>query len=95
MNKKPPIRFGLLIRSERTRPGLISWFVVGALILAVAYLAFHGFAFWGLGLMAVGVGLLVFLPALTGAFLGWFFGGVRREWKLLREHQKVTRSFRH
>ena len=78
MDKKQAIRFTGELEIQG-RPGLLHWIVLGAVLILCQWLAskFH----FHLPAMFAAVFVLIYLPALLGSLMGWFFGGVRSEIK--------------
>lgn len=71
-----PYRIKLVgkIESGQRKPGLLTWLVLAAILVAASFLPVIGF-------LALVVLIAFFLPVAIGSFLGWLFGGVKDEIK--------------
>ena len=74
------IKFGGVLRENRNRPGFVSWAIIFALVIAACFVPVIKF---------IAFALLAFLiPAAAGSIGGWFFGGLRDEFRAARGLRK-------
>lgn len=79
MNPAPArrLKFSGTLPHGRHRPSLLAWLILGTILVIGIFVPV-------IGLFALPLFLLVFLPSAIGGFIGSFAGGILQETRIMR-----------